>query len=169
MRKLVLFIIALLLWVVLVWPFDLESGVVMWPSLLLAPIVALITAILFGEIFPEHSHKFFQLKRYFWLLYYLPIFFYYCILANLDVVYRVLHPKMPISPGIVKVKTKLKRPSAITALCNSITLTPGTLSVDLTDDGYIYVHWINVRFEDVEKATKIIVERFEKILERIFE
>ncbi|MHC4194088.1 MAG: Na+/H+ antiporter subunit E, partial [Planctomycetota bacterium] len=73
--------------------------------------------------------------RIFWALVYLPVFFYYVIVANLDVVYRALHPKMPINPGIVKIKTVLKTESGITALANSITLTPGTLTVDLTDDG----------------------------------
>ncbi len=97
------------------------------------------------------------------------MFLYWCLVANLDVVYRVFHPKMPINPGIVKVKTSLKSKSGITALCNSITLTPGTLSVDLTNDGYIYIHWINVKSQDVEEASRIIIRKFEKILTRIFE
>ncbi|HHF98461.1 MAG TPA: hypothetical protein ENL39_03120, partial [Candidatus Aerophobetes bacterium] len=54
------------------------------------------------------------------------------------------------------------------ALANSITLTPGTLTVDLTDDGYLYVHWINVKAVDVEEATKRIVKRFEPILKEVF-
>ena len=89
--------------------------------------------------------------------------------ANLDVVYRALHPAMPIKPGIVKIKTSLKTDSGITALANSITLTPGTLTVDLTDDGFLYVHWINVKSTDVEQATRLIAQRFEWFLKRIFE
>ena len=76
---------------------------------------------------------------------------------------------MPIRPGIVKIKTSLTSESAITALANSITLTPGTLTVDLTDDGTLYVHWINVRSDDVDEATRMIARRFEYFLERIFE
>jgi multicomponent Na+:H+ antiporter subunit E len=76
---------------------------------------------------------------------------------------------MPINPGIVKIKTNLKTDSGITALANSITLTPGTLVVDVTDDGYLYIHWINVKAEDVEQATKQIAERFEWFIRRIFE
>ena len=92
------------------------------------------------------------------------------IKANLDVVYRVVHPKMPIRPGIVKVKTTLKTHTAMTALCNSITLTPGTLSVDLDhESGYIYIHWINVQAEDIQKATELVVGRFEKILKKALE
>ena len=76
---------------------------------------------------------------------------------------------MPINPGIVKVKTRLKTESGITALANSITLTPGTLTVDVTDDGFLYVHWINVKAEDVEEATELIARKFEFFLEKIFE
>jgi multicomponent Na+:H+ antiporter subunit E len=85
------------------------------------------------------------------------------------VVYRVFHPKMPINPGIVKVRTNLKSKSGRVILCNSITLTPGTLSVDIDKDGYIYIHWINVMSQDIEEASKLIVVNFEKILMRIFE
>ncbi|NPA75717.1 MAG: cation:proton antiporter [Euryarchaeota archaeon] len=61
--------------------------------------------------------------------------------ANIDVAYRVITGK--IRPGIVKIDPKLKTDYGITFLANSITLTPGTLSVD-EKDGVLYVHWINV-------------------------
>jgi len=107
--------------------------------------------------------------RIFWFLLYIPVFFYYMMAANFDVVYRALHPQMPINPGIVKIKTRLKSESGITALANSITLTPGTLTVDLTDDGYLYVHWINVKSVDIQQATEQIARKFEWFLEKIFE
>ena len=88
--------------------------------------------------------------------------------ANFDVAYRVLHPKMPISPGIVKVKTGLKSEMARTFLANSITLTPGTMTVDIKDD-HLYIHWINVRHTEVEDASKDIVSRFEPLLKKIFD
>lgn len=104
-----------------------------------------------------------------YLLYYIPLFTYYCLLANFDVAYRVLHPALPIEPGIVKVKTTLTNTTAKVALANSITLTPSTLSVEMTDDGYLYVHWIKVRTTDVEEATEMIIRKFEKVLKEIFE
>ncbi|MFB6214396.1 MAG: Na+/H+ antiporter subunit E, partial [Candidatus Bipolaricaulia bacterium] len=67
------------------------------------------------------------------------------------------------------VKTKLKSESAKTALANSITLTPGTMTVDVSDEGYLYVHWINVTSTEVEEATREVVGRFEWLLRRIFE
>ena len=118
---------------------------------------------------PKEHHVFHSPWRFFWFIVYVPVLFWYILLANFDVVYRVLHPKMPINPGIVKIKTRLKSESAITALANSITLTPGTLTVDLTDDGYLYVHWINVKATDVQGATEQIARKFEWLLEKIFE
>jgi multicomponent Na+:H+ antiporter subunit E len=52
-------------------------------------------------------------------------------------------------------------------LANSITLTPGTLSIDIIDDTF-YIHWIDVKTTDPEKAYTEIAETFEKILLKIF-
>lgn len=162
MKKLVLGIISFLCWMVLTWTLYL-------PSLLVGLVVSMFIALWFGDVFVERARNFFQIKRLAYLLYYIPLFTYYCLLANFDVAYRVLHPALPIEPGIVKVKTTLTNTTAKVALANSITLTPGTLSVEMTDDGYLYVHWIKVRTSDVEEATKMIIRKFEKILKEIFE
>lgn len=88
--------------------------------------------------------------------------------ANLDVAYRVIHPKMPINPGIVVIKTGLKSDIGKMALANSITLTPGTFTLDVIGDNLL-IHWIDVKAEEVEDATEAIGERFEKYLRVIFE
>lgn len=167
MRRLIYFILALIIWVLGTWPF--VDGKIDLQVMTAGVIAALIVAFLFHEILPKEHRVFISPVRIFWALVYMPVFFYYVIKANLDVVYRALHPEMPIKPGIVKIKTNLKTESGITALANSITLTPGTLTVDLTDDGYLYIHWINVRSDDVEQATKFIAQRFEWFLTKIFE
>jgi len=83
---------------------------------------------------------------------------------------RVTSPYMPINPGIVKVKTRLRSEAALTFLANSITLTPGTLSVDIEQkSGTIYVHWIDVKGKDLAKATDYIVKKFENVIEKVFE
>jgi len=162
MRRLIYFILGFVIWLLLTWSLNIQ--------IVIAGLIAsAIVAILFHEILPKEHHIFISPVRIFWFLVYVPVFFYYMIKANFDVVYRALHPKMPINPGIVKIKTELKTDSAITALANSITLTPGTLTVDLTDDGYLYIHWINVKAEDIEGATKHIAKRFEWFLKKIFE
>ncbi len=167
MRRVVYFGLAFLVWVGLTWPF--AAGKVDMQVLIAGVVVSIIAAILFHEILPKEHHLFISPIRIFWLLAYLPVFFYYVMKANLDVVYRALHPKMPINPGIVKIKTGLRSATGITALANSITLTPGTLTMDLTDDGFLYIHWINVRTSDIEEATQLIGQRFEWFLKRIFE
>ncbi len=167
MRRLVYFILALIIWILVTWPF--VDGKIDVQVIAAGVIAALIVALLFHEILPKEHRVFTSPVRIFWALVYLPVFFYYVIKANLDVVYRALHPKMPINPGIVKIKTNLKTESGITALANSITLTPGTLTVDLTDDGYLYIHWINVKSDDIEQATEFIAQRFEWFITKIFE
>jgi multicomponent Na+:H+ antiporter subunit E len=89
------------------------------------------------------------------------------IISNIDVARRVIDPKLPIKPGIVKVQTKLKSKLGKMVLANSITLTPGTMTTEIKDD-YLYIHWIEAKEKDVEGATKVIVQTFEKYLEVIF-
>ena len=146
----------------------LFSGNLSISSLVIGLIVAIITVLAFHRYLIWDVHKLLQLKRYFWLMVYLFIFVWECLKANLDVAYRVLHPDLPIKPGIVKVKTRLKTDIARTTLANSITMTPGTITVDIIDD-YIYVHWIYVSTLDTEKYTEKISGRFEKYIQRIFE
>ena len=167
MRRLIYFVVAFIVWILLAWPF--AEGKIDQQVVIAGLIASAIVAFLFHEVLPIEHNVLISPIRLFWLLVYIPVFFYYVIIANLDVVYRALHPKMPIKPGIVKIKTNLKTESGITALANSITLTPGTLTVDLTDDGFLYVHWINVKSADVEEATEFIARRFEWFLQKIFE
>ena len=162
MRRLIYFVVSFVVWLLLTWTLEIQVVVAGLAA-------SIVVALLFHEILPKEHHIFVSPMRIFWLLVYIPVFFYYVIMANFDVVYRALHPKMPIHPGIVKIKTNLKTESGITALANSITLTPGTLTVDLTDDGFLYIHWINVKSTETEKATKHIAQRFEWFLKKIFE
>jgi len=161
-RQITYFFVGLVVWLLLTWSLE--------PQFVIAGILAsLLISVIFHEILPKEHIVFYSPVRIFWVLVYLPVFFYYVLVANLDVVYRALHPAMPIKPGIVKIRTNLKTDSGITALANSITLTPGTLTVDVTDDGFLYVHWIYVKSQDVEEATQKIAQRFEYFLEKIFE
>ncbi len=167
MRRVIYFVLSFLVWLLIAWPF--ADGQIDLQIVVAGLIASFLVAVLFHDILPKEHHVFISPVRVFWFLVYIPVFLYYVIRANLDVVYRALHPAMPIKPGIVKIKTDLKTDSAITALANSITLTPGTLTVDLTDDGYLYVHWINVQAEDTERATQLISQKFEWFLHKIFE
>jgi multicomponent Na+:H+ antiporter subunit E len=69
---------------------------------------------------------------------YLPWLFYQIILANLQVAYVVLHPRMIdlIDPHVIRFKTRLKRPIAKVTFAQSITLTPGTITVSIHGDEF---------------------------------
>ncbi|WP_246987658.1 Na+/H+ antiporter subunit E [Halorientalis marina] len=63
--------------------------------------------------------------------------------ANVDVAYRVLAPSMPIRPTVVELPLRVESDLAITTIANSITLTPGTLTMDYDDDtNTFYIHTI---------------------------
>lgn len=161
MSKLVFAVIAFILWLLLTWSLE-------YPRLLIGAAVAVITTLVYGAIFTQEPKKFANPLRYLRFIYYVPIFFYHCIKANFDVMYRIIHPDMPIKPGIVKIKMSLKTDIAKTFLANSITLTPGTMSVDM-DEEHIYVHWIWVETSELKEATELISEKFEKHLKGVFE
>ena len=158
------FLLYFITWLILSWsfnPVNLAIG-----AFISALILFLTSGVL--EKKTVGSHK--NFKRYLWFLYYIPLFIWECFKANLDGAYRVIHPDLPMRPGIVKVRTNLKSDSGLTFLANTITLKPGTMTVDIDrENGFLYVHWVNVESQDIEKATKIIVEKFEKVLMRIFE
>jgi multicomponent Na+:H+ antiporter subunit E len=98
---------------------------------------------------------------------YLGVFLWELVLANLNVLRLVLSPRIDIHPGIVEIRTRLKSPIGRLVLANSITLTPGTLVVDIREDS-LFVHWINVSARDPVSATREIAGRFEKHLEVIY-
>jgi len=142
------------------------------PQLVLAGVViASIAAYLFSELFIEGSGKeSLNPKRWMWMVFYVLILAKECILASLDVAWRVLHPKMPIKPCIIRIPTPLESDWEITLLSNSITLTPGTLVIDFNEDeNCLYVHWLYMREKEIEAAKKEISEVYEKYLGRLFE
>lgn len=87
--------------------------------------------------------------------------------SNVKLAAIVLSPSLPVKPAIVKVRTKLKTRMGRLMLANSITLTPGTLSVEL-DGEWLYVHWVRMEADDIEEATACIVSGFESYLEVMY-
>jgi multicomponent Na+:H+ antiporter subunit E len=91
------------------------------------------------------------------------LFIYKLILANYDVVKIIIKPKMDIQPGIIAVPTSLKTDWEKTLLANLISLTPGTLTMNFSEDGQtLYIHSIHV--PDKEAAIKEIHESFERAI-----
>ncbi len=106
-------------------------------------------------------------KHIIWFVAYFFVFLVALVKANFDVARRVLSPRLPINPGIVKFQTRLKNRFARMVLANSITLTPGTLTVDVVGDTY-YIHWIDVKTTDPAEVYRQVAEPFERILLKIY-
>ncbi|MCB0192935.1 MAG: Na+/H+ antiporter subunit E [Anaerolineae bacterium] len=96
------------------------------------------------------------------------LFIWELIKANLRVAYSVLAPFSSMRPGIIAVPLDLKTDLGITTLANMITLTPGTLSVDVSDDRkVIYVHGMHV--DHLEDFKHDIKDGFERKVKEVFE
>ncbi len=161
-RVVSVFLASLALWVLLTWEEILEQGI---PPLAVGILTAAIVTIASRNLFPAVSvHP----RRVVLFLLYIPAFLWEVIKSNVDVAYRVLHPRMPINPGIVRVPVTLKSDYGKTILANSITLTPGTLTLDVKGQNF-YVHWLNIQTYDPEEAAEIITGKFMRFLGKVFQ
>ena len=161
MRYIAIFILGIIFWLLITFSFTTANIIV-------GAAASLVCSLIFARYYFHDVRKFLQPQRYFWFIVYLFVFTWSCIKANIDVAYRVLHPAVPIRPGIVKVKTSLTSGFARTLLANSITMTPGTLTVDIIGD-YFYIHWIYIRSDDPEVYTGMIMGVFERYIKKIVE
>lgn len=97
-----------------------------------------------------------RLCSYFvWLIYQI-------VKSNIQVAYIVLHPKLPVKPGLLRFRTRLQSRVGQILLANSITLTPGTITVDFTEGTYL-VHALVP-----EAAGALLEEKMQAKLEAVF-
>lgn len=161
--RITVFVLSFLVWVALTSIRDLQEVVA-------GIVVAFIVTLIAGEFLITSGKSGGFLRRFISAIVYFFKFLWEMVKANFHVAYIVINPVLPIKPGIVKIKTKLTKDSAITVLSNSITLTPGTLTVDVNPEKKeLYIHCIDVVSEDVEKNTEAIGGRFENLLAEVFE
>jgi len=156
---LITFVLMFISWIVLSGKFE---PLLLW----LGGISSLLIAyffhdLLFPEMRPGYVKIFFKFSQYTpWLI--LEI-----VKANFHLLYLVFHPRMMemIDPHIIDFKTDLKSDIAITTLANSITLTPGTITVTAGGDGMFRVHAIDKPSADalpgvmLEKVENVFGER----------
>ncbi|WP_335870347.1 Na+/H+ antiporter subunit E [Bacillus sp. 2205SS5-2] len=122
-------------------------------------LIGLIVIAAFRRFFNSR----FYLIRFIAVLQLFFIFLRELILSNISVLKTILRPKLNIKPGIFAFPTKLTSDWEITILANLITLTPGTLVMDISADNKIlYVHAIDV--DDVDEAINSIRNTFEKAI-----
>jgi len=136
-------------------------------EIIVGGVASIILAIIISKLVDYSFDLTFPIKLVKFIVIYIPLFIYKLILANLDMAYRVLSPSLPINPGFVKIPTNLKSNIGKLTLANSITLTPGTVSLDV-DDEFVYIHWINVQGKSSEEYKKNVSEAFENVLGGIF-
>lgn len=87
--------------------------------------------------------------------------------ANIQVVYAVFRPNRELKPAIIKIPLEVKTDLGISFLANMITLTPGTLTLDVSSDRrFLFVHVLNT--DDIQKTIEEIKSGFETRLVRIY-
>ena len=135
-------------------------------ELILGAFVSLVVTLLFGSRFTIFTGFRFSWMAPVYILQYLGDFMIALVKANFELARRVLTPSLPIRPEMVEVRTRLQSPLGRMLLANTITLTPGTLTVDVEDD-LLLVHWVYCPpGTDIQQATDAIAGSFERRLGR---
>jgi multicomponent Na+:H+ antiporter subunit E len=109
-------------------PFHIGAGIIC------CGIVTLISGDL---VFGSDRSLILSARTFIRFILYIPKLMLAILYANIDVAYRVLHPKMPIDPGMITVDTPFTNDILRTSFANAITLTPGTVTVDVTGGTYL--------------------------------
>jgi multicomponent Na+:H+ antiporter subunit E len=162
-NRILVFILAFLVWLALTAG---GGGQEVLAGLVVAAIVALVAGRFLGGLPRTRGLG----RRFLFALLYGVTFLWEMIKANVHVALIVLNPARPIRPGIIKIRTGLTKDTAITVLANSITLTPGTFTVDVNPPAReLYIHCITVGGTDLEENTRKIGLKFERILKEVFE
>ncbi len=124
-----------LFWIIVSGAYDLQH-------VLFGIVLALMVAVFSRDLFIQPGERAIpRLNTVTLTLAYIVFLVKEIIMSNIAVAKIVLNPKMPISPGIARFKTPLKKDIFKVILANSITLTPGTFTIDIIGD-YYYVHAI---------------------------
>lgn len=156
----VLFVTLFFFWVLL-------NGSLATDVLIIGAVVSFLIAFFFRDKLAWFSELSLTPKALLTTVAYILYYLKELVSSNLNVAAIVISPDLPVKPGIVKVRTKLKTAMGRMLLANSITLTPGTLTVDM-DGEWLYIHWVSVDSPDIETATANIVGGFERYLEVMY-
>ncbi len=129
--------------------------------------VAVISAVILAGYLPFDRRVFNPLRLLRGLVY-APYFLWKMIVANIEIALIVINPVLRIKPSIVKGKTILKSKEGQLLLTSSITLTPGTLSIDLKDDA-VYIHRVSTDKTGTEETKAEVIHPFEKFIKGVTE
>ena len=151
------------LWLTLMLIWVIANATLAADRLIAGAVICAVIALAFANFARVYGDVRWSPKVVYYYLLYLGVFLIELTKANINVMRLVFSPRIDIEPGIVEIKTRLKTPIGRLALANAITLTPGTLVVDIKGDS-MFIHWINVSATDPVAATEEISARFEKYL-----
>ncbi len=153
MRLLFWSVLLFVLWLVLTANFEIAN-------IFIGLGVSFSTSLLYINLF---KHKEFESISPLWFGAYILVLLKNLIISNIDITKRTLRKDMRLSPAIVAVKTELKSDWKKLLLANSITLTPGTLTLDIKGDT-LYIHTIEFRDGDSKES---IIKEFEDVITKI--
>jgi multicomponent Na+:H+ antiporter subunit E len=156
----ILFATLMLFWLMLSGKLDADI-------LIVGTVVSLVIALLYSDGLSFFTEFRFTPAAFVAGFRYYGYFFKELFKSNVKLAAIVLTPSLPVEPGIVKVRTKLQSRMGRLMLANSITLTPGTLTVEMKDE-WLYIHCVTVGATDIEAATAEIVSGFESYLEVMY-
>lgn len=145
----------------------LFTGTLALSSLLLGGGFSLIIALLTYSIFIDESeaHRRSLLPHVHWLVVFMLVVVYKMYIASFEVLLNVIRGN--INPRIVHFRTMLKSDVARVMLANAITLTPGTMTLNIDDD-HLIVHWLDAKTLHSRYAGELIKGEFEALLKRVF-
>ena len=155
------------LWLTLLLIWLIANGTLASDSVITGVVITAAIALAFAAFSRVYSVIRWSPRVIYTYLRYFGVFIQELVKANVNVMRYVFSPHIDIHPGIVEIKTQLQSPMGRLALANSITLTPGTLVVDIRGDS-LFIHWINVTATDPVAATEEVAGRFEKYLKVIY-
>jgi multicomponent Na+:H+ antiporter subunit E len=155
------------LWLLLTFVWIAISSSLAIESVATGALISAALAYLFARKFEIWRGISFSPQRLYHFVLYTLVFLVELVRANITMMRYVYAPRISVDPGIVKVKTGLKSPIGRLALANSISLTPGSLVLDMSEEG-LTVHCLDMRTVDLDDASRTIAGPFEKHLERSF-
>ena len=153
MRLLFWSILLFVLWMILTSNFQMAN-------ILVGMAVSFSIALLYVKLF---THKKFEFINPVWLMVYLYVLLKNLIISNIQISKIILKSDMKLSPAIIAVKTNLESDWKKLLLANSVTLTPGTLTLDIKDNT-LFIHVIDYS-EGLNKEN--ITKEFEDIIAKI--
>jgi multicomponent Na+:H+ antiporter subunit E len=142
----VLFILLFIFWMILASVFNVSEVILGFLSALMILLYSV------DLVFTKHEASRITFRTTKWFIILLVRLIKEMILANIHVAKIVLSPSLPVDPGFVTIKQPLKKPLNQALFGNAITLTPGTLTVDLTSEE-IVVHGLKKSYvHDLEES-----------------